>query len=65
MTNEGVPVSPPSSSGAGDGTAHGQTGSRYFDPKTDVDVRKRDTQKVLSQFMKVGGFGQPEPAAKG
>ena len=65
MTNEGVPVSPPlSSSAAGDGMAHGPPGSRYFDPKTDVDVRKRDTQKVLSQFMKVGGFGQPEPAAR-
>ncbi len=30
--------------------------SRIWDPSTDVDVRKRDTQNVLSRFMKVGGM---------
>jgi hypothetical protein len=32
--------------------------SRTWDPNTDVDVRKRDTQEVLSRFMKAGGFGR-------
>lgn len=30
--------------------------SRIWDPNTDVNVRKRDTQNVLSRFMQVGGF---------
>jgi len=60
MTNEGVPVFSSQSGNMGEGSAHGSGGSRYFDPKTDVDVRKRDTQKVLSQFMKVGGFAQQD-----
>lgn len=34
--------------------------SRIWDPSTDVDVRKRDTQNVLSRFMKVGGLGKEE-----
>ena len=38
--------------------ARATTAERYFDPATDVDVRKRDTQAVLSRFMKVGTFSQ-------
>jgi len=32
--------------------------TRVFDPSTDVDMRKRDSQKVLSRFMQVGSFSQ-------
>jgi hypothetical protein len=32
--------------------------SRTWDPSTDVDVRKRDTQEVLSRFMKAGSFAR-------
>lgn len=39
--------------------------SRIFDPSTDVDVRKRDTQQVLSRFMQVGAFARTGGAGEG
>lgn len=44
--------------------AQARPASRIFDPSTDVDVRKRDTQNVLSRFMKVGSFAQSNPDSK-
>lgn len=38
-----------------------QVGGRVWDPSTDVDVRRRDTQEVLSRLMRAGGMGQPHP----
>lgn len=35
-------------------------GGRVWDPNTDVDVRRRDTQEVLSRLMRSGGMGQPQ-----
>lgn len=32
--------------------------SRVFHPSTDVDMRKRDSQQVLSRFMRAGAFSQ-------
>jgi hypothetical protein len=32
--------------------------TRVFDPSTDVDMRKKDSQKVLSRFMQAGSFAQ-------
>jgi glycogenin glucosyltransferase len=32
--------------------------TRVFDPSTDVDMRKKDSHKVLSRFMQAGAFGQ-------
>lgn len=36
--------------------------TRHFDPSTDVDMRKRETQKVLTRFMQAGSF---RPAGAG
>nr|XP_031859843.1 uncharacterized protein CI109_004691 [Kwoniella shandongensis]KAA5526915.1 hypothetical protein CI109_004691 [Kwoniella shandongensis] len=36
--------------------ASGSTSSRVWDPSTDVDARKKDSQEVLNRFMKSGGF---------
>jgi glycogenin glucosyltransferase len=59
-THEGVPVLPPTRDDPSNGRNGGKvSGGRYFDPATDVDVRKRDTQEVLTRFMKVGSFAQP------
>jgi glycogenin glucosyltransferase len=33
--------------------------SRVFHPSTDVDMRKRDSQQVLSRFMQAGSFAKP------
>jgi len=35
----------------------GQIGERIWDPRTSLDVRKRDTQEVLSRFMQAAGAG--------
>ncbi|WWC85472.1 uncharacterized protein L201_000336 [Kwoniella dendrophila CBS 6074] len=32
--------------------------SRVWDPNTDPETRKRDSQQVLSRFMRAGGFGK-------
>ncbi|KAK8844565.1 hypothetical protein IAR55_006412 [Kwoniella newhampshirensis] len=34
----------------------GSTSSRVWDPSTDVDARKKDSQEVLNRFLKSGGF---------
>ncbi|WVF66693.1 hypothetical protein IAT40_001435 [Kwoniella sp. CBS 6097] len=37
---------------------HGSNkGSRVWDPSTDPEARKKDSQQVLSRFMRAGGFG--------
>lgn len=40
------------------GNGGGKQSGRVWDPNTDVDQRKRDSQDVLSRFMKSGGFGK-------
>lgn len=65
-SSAGVPPSHDMSLSAGSGAESatgGSAGGRYFDPATDVDVRKRDTQDVLSRFMKVGAFAQGSPGS--
>jgi hypothetical protein len=42
-----------------------QTTTRVFDPSTDVDMRKRDSQQVLTRFMQAGTFGQPSGSSNG
>jgi glycogenin glucosyltransferase len=37
---------------------HNAGTTRVFDPSTDVDMRKKDSQKVLSRFMQAGAFSQ-------
>ncbi|OCF30806.1 hypothetical protein I316_07529 [Kwoniella heveanensis BCC8398] len=40
------------------GHGHGNNrGSRVWDPSTDPEARKKDSQQVLSRFMRAGGFG--------
>lgn len=39
--------------------------SRVFDPATDVNVRKHDTQQVLSRFMQVGAFARTGGGGEG
>ncbi|WWD06166.1 hypothetical protein V865_004251 [Kwoniella europaea PYCC6329] len=41
----------------GTGNGNGK-GSRVWDPNTDPESRKRDSQEVLSRFMRAGGFGK-------
>ncbi|WVQ85140.1 hypothetical protein IAT38_007305 [Cryptococcus sp. DSM 104549] len=36
----------------------GNGATRVWDPSTDVDVRRRDSQEVLSRFMKAASLGQ-------
>nr|XP_019048362.1 hypothetical protein I302_02133 [Kwoniella bestiolae CBS 10118]OCF27292.1 hypothetical protein I302_02133 [Kwoniella bestiolae CBS 10118] len=42
--------------GGNGGNGNGK-GSRVWDPSTDPEARKRDSQEVLSRFMRAGGFG--------
>lgn len=49
------------SGSGGAGAGHKQQASRTFDPSTDVDTRRRETQEVLTRFMRAapaaGGSG--------
>jgi hypothetical protein len=62
-TRDGVPKHRTDFSGGSGASGAESGGGRYFDPATDVDVRKRDTQEVLTRFMKVGTFSQ-NPSTK-
>ncbi|KAI9632174.1 nucleotide-diphospho-sugar transferase, partial [Dioszegia hungarica] len=42
----------PTGAAGGAGAGHKQQASRTFDPSTDVDTRRRETQEVLTRFMR-------------
>ncbi|WWC57768.1 uncharacterized protein I303_100303 [Kwoniella dejecticola CBS 10117] len=42
----------------GNGNGNGGNGGRVWDPSTDPEARKRDSQQVLNRFMRAGGFGK-------
>ncbi|ODN81293.1 hypothetical protein L198_07777 [Cryptococcus wingfieldii CBS 7118] len=51
---------PSSGTGNGNGNRNGRTGStRVWDPSTDVDARRRDSQEVLQRFVRAA-MGQEE-----
>ncbi|KAK4686846.1 hypothetical protein P7C73_g3279, partial [Tremellales sp. Uapishka_1] len=50
-------------SGVGNGGR--KAAGRVWDASTDVEVRKRDTQEVLSRFLKAGTFAKPSPPPAG
>lgn len=45
--------------------SHNTGTTRVFDPSTDVDMRKKDSHKVLSRFIQAGAFGQSGGAGPG
>ena len=53
-----LPQSPQFNDPSTTNPTHNTGTTRVFDPSTDVDMRKKDSQKVLSRFMQAGSFAQ-------